>query len=76
MTQREPLTKVSREGIEVEIESVTGKEREAARGQALSERVDEQMRHVLRSRTELKHRKNLRQGINGQPEPQHLCSAA
>jgi len=30
-TQREPLTKVSREGIEVEIESVTRKEREAER---------------------------------------------
>ena len=34
------------------------------------------MGHVLRSRTELKHGKNLRQGINGQPEPEHLCGAA
>ncbi len=30
-TQREPLTKVSRESIEVEIEPVTRKEREAER---------------------------------------------
>ena len=56
---------MSREGIEVEIESVTRKEREATRGQALSECVDEQMeqmRHVLRSRTELKHRQNRASG--------------
>ena len=34
------------------------------------------MRHVLRAGAELKHRKNLRQGINGQPEPQHLFATA
>jgi hypothetical protein len=33
------------------------------------------MCHVLRSRAELKHRKNLREGINGQPEPQHMLGA-
>jgi hypothetical protein len=38
--------------------------------------VDEQMGHVLCSGAELKHRKNLRQGINGQPEPEHLLIAA
>jgi hypothetical protein len=37
--------------------------------------VDEPMSHVLRSRVELKHRKNFRAGINGQPEPKHLCGA-
>jgi hypothetical protein len=45
-------------------------------GQALSERVDEEMSHVLCSRTELKHRQNLRQGIDGQPEPEHLSGTA
>jgi len=34
------------------------------------------MGHVLCSGAELKHRKNLRQGINGQPEPEHLLIAA
>ena len=34
------------------------------------------MRHVLRAGAELKHGKNLREGINGQPQPQHLCGAA
>src|SRR5215470_11534147 len=72
----EPLTKVGRERIKVEIEPVTGKERQAARGQALSESVDEDMRHVLRAGTELKHRKNLGERIDGQPEPKHLCGAA
>lgn len=40
------------------------------------ERVDEYMRHGLCSGTELKHRQNLREGIGGQPEPEHLCGAA
>ncbi len=34
------------------------------------------MRHVLCSWAELKHRKNLGEGINSQPEPQHLCCAS
>jgi hypothetical protein len=34
------------------------------------------MRHVLRAGAELKHRKNLGAGIDGEPEPQHLLSAA
>jgi hypothetical protein len=34
------------------------------------------MGHVLGSRTELKHRQNLGEGIDSQPEPEHLCGAA
>ena len=45
-------------------------------GQALSERVDEDMRYVLRAGAELKHGKNLRQGTNGQPQPKDLFGAA
>jgi hypothetical protein len=40
------------------------------------ERVDEEMSHVLGSKTELKHRQNLCQGIDGQLEPEHLSGAA
>jgi hypothetical protein len=40
---------VSGERIEGEIEPVARKEREASRGQALSERVDDPMCHVLRA---------------------------
>src|SRR6266568_4560810 len=34
------------------------------------------MRHILRAGTELKHGKKLREGIDGQPEPEHLGGAA
>jgi hypothetical protein len=37
-------------------------------GQALSESVDEPMRQVLGAGAELKHRQDLGEGINGQPE--------
>ena len=38
--------------------------------------MDEEKSHVLGSRTELKHRQNLCQGIDGQPEPEYLSGAA
>jgi hypothetical protein len=62
--------------IVVEIEPVTGEKGYAARNQPLSERVDDPMGHVLRAGAELKHRKNLGERIDGQPEPQHLVGAA
>ena len=46
--------------------------------QDLSQRVKNHVRHVLRAWAELKHRKNLRAGINGQPEkdaPVRRCAA-
>ena len=75
-THYAPVSKVGRERIKVEIEPVTGKERETARGQALSERVDEQMRHMLCAGTELKHRKKFRARIDDQPQPEDLFGAA
>ncbi len=67
---------MSRESIEVEIEPVTRKEWETARGQAQPQSVDEPMRHVLRAGTQLEDGKNLGAGINGQPEPEHLFGTA
>jgi hypothetical protein len=64
------------QSIKVEIEPVTGEERKAAGSQDLSESVDELMGHGLCSGAELKHGKNLGEGINGQPEPEHLCGVA
>jgi len=72
----EPLTKVSRQRIKVEIKPVTGKERQTARCQVLSECVDEDMCHVLRAGAELKHRQNLGARIDGQPQPEHLGGTA
>ncbi len=34
------------------------------------------MRHVLRARPKLEDGKNLRAGVDGQPEPQHVLRAA
>ena len=72
----DPLTKVGCERIKVEIESVTGKERQAARRQDLSQGVDQAMSQVLGAGTKPKHRQNLGARIDGQPEPQHLRMAA
>jgi hypothetical protein len=72
----EPLTKVGRERIKVEVQAIAGEKREIAWSQHLSERVDESMGHGLCAGAELKHRKNLGEGIDGQPEPQHLCGVA
>ena len=56
---------MSRERIEVDIQAITGEKWNAARSQALSERVDEYMRHGLCAGADLKHRKHLREGISG-----------
>jgi hypothetical protein len=45
-------------------------------GQDLSQRVDHQVRQVLRAGTQLEHRKNFRARINGQPKPEHLLGVA
>ena len=42
----------------------------------MSQGVDEQMCHVLGAGTQLKNGKNLSAGVDGEPEPQHLCGAA
>jgi len=67
---------MSRERVKVEIEAITGEERDAARGQALLQGVNHPMGQVLRAGAELQHRQNFRAGINGQPEPEHLSTAA
>ena len=46
-----PLPKMSREGIKVEIQAITREERETARGQDVSQGVDDGMRSVLRAGT-------------------------
>ncbi len=72
----DPVAKMSRQGIEVEVEPVTGEKRKAIRGQSLSQRVDEPMGHVLGAGTQLEHRQNLRARIESQPQPEHLTGAA
>jgi len=72
----EPLSKVSRESIKVEIEAITAEERDAARSQEQSQGVDDPMRRVLRAGAEIEHGQKLGAGVDGQPQPEHLGTAA
>src|SRR6266851_3234894 len=71
-----PLSKMSRDGIEVHIEAITGEKGQATRNQELSQGVDEYMRRILRAGAEIKHRQKLGAGVDGQPEPEHLGTVA
>jgi len=51
-TRLKPLSKMGGQGIEVQIQAITGEEREAARSQDLSQGVDDSMRQVLRAGVE------------------------
>jgi hypothetical protein len=75
-TDREPVAEVGCQCIKVEIEPVACEKRKAARGQALPQRVDEPMGHKLCAGTQMEDRKDLRAGIDGQPEPEHVFGAA
>jgi hypothetical protein len=55
---------------------VNSKEWQAARSQVLSQGVDEQVRGMLCTWTQMEHRNKLGARIDGEPEPQHLFSAA
>ena len=61
---------------EIHMQAITGKERETAGGQELSQRVDEQVRRLLSAGTQMQHRQNLSARIDGQPQPEHLGGAA
>jgi hypothetical protein len=67
---------MGRERIEVQIEPVARKERNAAGSQALSQGMNDAMGHVLGAGTQLEHRQNLRARIHHQPQPENLLSAA
>ncbi len=67
---------MGREGIKIQIEAVTGEERQTARGQDLSQGVDDHVRRILRAGTQMEHRENLCARIDGQPEPEYVCRAA
>ncbi len=76
VTHLEPLSKVGRQRIKVQVETITGEKWEAARGQELPQRMDDRMRHVLRAGTQMEDRNDLCKGIDGQPEPEDLLVAA
>ena len=45
-------------------------------GQDLSQGVDDAMRGVLGTGAQMEDGKQLRSGVDDQPEPEHLCGAA
>jgi hypothetical protein len=67
---------MGRQGIEVEVEPITGEKRKTAWGQHLSQGVNHRMGHVLGAGAYLEDGQNLGAGINRQPEPEHVLRAA
>ena len=76
MPYLEPVSKMSCQGIEVQIEAITGEERQTVLGQEPSQRVDEQVCHMLGTGTQMERGKNFRARVDGEPQPEHLFSAA
>jgi hypothetical protein len=75
-THLKPLSKMSCQRVEVEIEPITGEDRQTAWSQELSQGVDEQVRRMLGAGTQREHRKKLGARIDSQPQPEHLSRAA
>jgi len=67
---------VGGECIELQVQAVASEKRDAARDHPLSERVDEPIGHDLAAGAELKHRNNLGERVDRQPEPENLVGAA
>ncbi len=75
-THLEPVSKMGCQCIEVEIEPITGEKGDAARGEDLPQGVNDCMRRQLRTGTHMEHRKYFREGVDSEPEPEHLGMAA
>ena len=71
-----PFSKMGREGIKVPVQAITGEEWKAAWSQELSQAMDEQVRHGLRAGAKTEDGKQLRLGVDDQPEPQDVGVAA
>jgi hypothetical protein len=67
---------MSREGREVQIEAITGEQRQTIMGQKPLQGVDEHMRRMLCAGTQMQHGQKLCAGVDGQPQPEHLGGAA
>ena len=66
---------MSREGREVQIEAITGEQRQTIMGQKPLQGVDEHMRRMLCAGTQMEHGKKLCARVDDKPEPQHLFGA-
>jgi hypothetical protein len=71
-----PPTEVGAQGIEVQIQAITCKNRDATWSKALTEFVDNSMRGALCPRTKVQDRDEFRQWVHRHPEPEHVRSIA
>jgi len=67
---RDPLTEMGGDRIEVEVEAVTGEDRQTARSQDERDGVKQSIGHVLGAWTELECRDQLGGRVKGDPHPQ------
>src|SRR5262249_38757343 len=71
----DPITKMGGECVEIEIETIAGERRDAARRETPVEIVDQCMCRILRARTQMQHGDQLADRINRQPQPQRVHAA-
>ena len=67
---------MGRQSIKVQIEAITGEERQTVGSQVLSQGMDEPMRRMLCAGSQMEHGHELGARIDGQPEPQDLLGVA
>lgn len=72
----EPVSKMGRERIEVQIEPITGEKGDATRCEDVPQGVNDGMCRQLCTWSHMQGRKNFRARIDGQPEPEYLPLAA
>jgi hypothetical protein len=69
---RNPLAEMRGQSVEVVVEAITGEDRDAAEGQSLTEVMDDRICSILGARSQMEGGNQFGDGIDGQPEPQHL----
>jgi hypothetical protein len=71
-----PLTKVSCQRIEVQVQAIAREDRKTLRSQPRTELVDDAMRRVLCPCAEVQDRDELGERIECHPQPEHVGSVA
>src|SRR5262249_55983620 len=73
---RDPLPKMRGQRIEIGIETIAREQRQTPRSQVLAQTMDQQVGHFVRTWSKLDLRNTLGEGIQSDPQPQHLRVAA
>jgi hypothetical protein len=70
----DPLTEVGRQRVEVQVQPITGENRQAARGKPETQVMDDGMRCHLGPRAKVQHRDEFGQWVERHPQPEDVCS--